>query len=283
VELFEIAREAAERTVVPTAHDRPPVWFNDHAPGRLSVFWNRKKASREDDLPRDPAAVRAAVEKIKWWHPIDLGSGVVTPGIDVTPARLAEIRMPADLTGLTVLDIGAWDGFFSFEAERRGARRVLATDSFCWDGGGWGTKKGFELARRVLDSRVEDKWIEVLDLSPETVGVFDVVLFLGILYHMKHPLLALERVASVTSRQLIMQTQVDMLPVARPALAFYPGNELGGDPTNWFAPNPAALEAMLETVGFRKIEILSKSFPDNVPLDMLETVRPNHVTLHAWK
>jgi tRNA (mo5U34)-methyltransferase len=248
--------------------------------GGDTVFWNRKKGSA---AALDPQTLRAEVEQIKWWHPIDLGGGLVTPGIDVTPARLAEIRMPQDLSGLTVLDIGAWDGFFSFEAERRGARRVLATDSFCWDGGGWGTKKGFDLARRALGSRVEDKRIEVLDLSPETVGVFDVVLFLGILYHMKHPLLALERVASVTKRQLIMQTQVDMLAVGRPAMAFYPVNELGGDPTNWVGPNPPAVQAMLETAGFRRVEILSKSFPDEVPLDTLNSVRANHITLHAWK
>ena len=251
------------------------------------MFWTRKKKTVTGDggvgAPGDPQVLRDEVEQIKWWHPIDLGGGIVTPGIDVTPARLAEIRMPDDLSGLTVLDIGAWDGFFSFEAERRGAERVLAVDSFCWDGGGWGTKKGFELARRALGSRVEDKWIEVLDLSPETVGVFDVVLFLGILYHMKHPLLALERVASVTRRQLIMQTQVDMLAVDRPAIAFYPGTELNGDPTNWCAPNPPALRAMLETVGFRTVEIISKSFPDHVPLETLSTIRPNHVTLHAWK
>jgi tRNA (mo5U34)-methyltransferase len=252
------------------------------------VFWTRKKARKVVDgaevrASGDPQDLRAEIDRIKWWHPIDLGGGIVTPGIDVTPARLAEIEMPKDLSGLTVLDIGAWDGFFSFEAERRGAERVLAVDSFCWDGGGWGTKRGFELARRALGSRVEDKWIEVLDLSPDTVGVFDVVLFLGILYHMKHPLLALERVASVTRRQLIMQTQVDMLALDRPAIAFYPGTELNGDPTNWCAPNPPALRAMLETVGFRKVEILSKSFPDELALETLNTIRPNHVTLHAWK
>ncbi len=249
------------------------------------MFWKRKtrpRAARAHESV-DRQTLREEVEQIRWWHPIDLGDGLVTPGIDVTPARLAEIRMPEDLSGLSVLDIGAWDGFFSFEAERRGARRVLATDSFCWDGGGWGTKKGFELARRALGSRVEDKWIQVLDLSPDTVGTFDVVLFLGILYHMKHPLLALERVASVTTGQLIMQTQVDMLAVSRPAMAFYPGSELGGDPTNWCAPNPPALTAMLETVGFRKIEILSKSFPDTVGLETLNAPQPNHVTLHAWK
>ena len=94
----------------------------------------------------------------------------------------------------------------------------------------------------------------MLNLSPDTVGTFDLVLFLGVLYDMKHPLLALERVANVTARQLIMQTQVDMLAVSRPAMAFYPGSELSGDPTNWFAPNPPALKAMLEMVGFRKVE-----------------------------
>lgn len=232
----------------------------------------------------DPDGLRREVSQIKWWHTIDLGHGIVTPGLDPTPQRLAEIRMPEDLTARTVLDIGAWDGFFSFEAERRGASRVLATDSFCWDSGsGWGTKAGFDIARRALQSRVEDKWIEVLDLSPETVGVFDVVLFLGILYHMKHPLLTLERVASVTGRQLIMQTQVDLVAIKRPAIAFYPGTELNGDPTNWVGLNPAALLAMLKMVGFGRVDIFFKSFPDDVPLDNIETVRTNHVSLHAWK
>jgi tRNA (mo5U34)-methyltransferase len=249
------------------------------------AFWNRAKSPDPGsaDTPLDPETLREEVAKIQWWHPIDLGHGIVTPGIDVTPARLAEIRMPDDLSGLTVLDIGAWDGFFSFEAERRGAQRVLATDSFCWDGGGWGTKKGFDLARKALGSRVEDKRIEVLSLSPETVGVFDVVLFLGVLYHMKHPLLALERVASVTRQHLIMQTQVDMLAIARPAMAFYPGTELNGDPSNWVGPNPAAVLAMLTDVGFQKVEIIFKSFPDVVPPETLNTIRPNHITLHAWK
>jgi tRNA (mo5U34)-methyltransferase len=232
----------------------------------------------------DSEALRAEVEKIQWWHPIDLGDGLVTPGADAhIRARLAEIRMPDTLVGRSVLDIGAWDGFFSFEAERRGASRVLATDSFCWDGGGWGTKKGFELARRALNSRVEDKWIQVLDLSPESVGVFDVVLCLGVLYHMKHPLLSLERVASVTGDHLILQTQVDMLGIDRPAVAFYAKTELNADPTNWSGPNPAAVVAMLRTVGFSRVEIISKSFPDDIAFDPSGEARPNHVTVHAWK
>lgn len=126
--------------------------------------------------------LKSAVAQIRWFHTIDLGDGIVTPGMGGNLVTLGRLGLPARLDGMSVLDVGAWDGFFSFEAERRGARRVLATDRFRWDGqGGWGSKEGFELARQALGSRVEDKRIDVLDLSPETVGVFEVVLFLGVL------------------------------------------------------------------------------------------------------
>ncbi|HEY1302370.1 MAG TPA: DUF1698 domain-containing protein [Vicinamibacterales bacterium] len=196
------------------------------------------------------ADVRSRVDAIRWYHSIDLGHGLVTPGVDDTPIRLARLELPASFAGLTVLDIGAWDGFFSFEAERRGAARVLATDLFAWHGPTWSTKAGFELARATLASRVEDLEIDVMDITPERVGMFDVVLFLGVLYHLPHPYLAIERVASVTRRLLVLETVVDMIGFARPAAAFYPGRELNGDPTNWWGPNVPAVEGMLKTSGF---------------------------------
>jgi tRNA (mo5U34)-methyltransferase len=205
--------------------------------------------------------LRSEVSKVNWYHSIPLGDGVVTPGVDDTPSRLSKIHMPDDLSGKTVLDVGAWDGFFSFEAERRGASRVLATDSFSWSGEGWGTKDGFELARRTLGSRVEDRELDVLDLSPDSVGVFDVVFFLGVLYHMKHPLLALERVSSVTRELLIMSTFVDATWTRRPAAAFYPRAEANSDPTNWWGPNPGAVVAMLETAGFTRVDVVDGPTP----------------------
>ena len=102
------------------------------------------------------AELREAVAGIEWWHSIDLGHGIVTPGKDDSPAKLRDLKLPARFDGRSVLDIGAWDGFFSFEAERRGAARVLATDSFAWEGVNVGSKHGFELARQALDSKVED-------------------------------------------------------------------------------------------------------------------------------
>ena len=199
----------------------------------------------------------AEVAKINWFHTIDLGNGIVTPGADTSPLRLPLIHLPEDLGGMSVLDIGSWDGFFAFECERRGARRVLATDSYSWSDEGWGSKAGFNLARRALNSKVEDMEIDVLDLSPERVGVFDLVLCLGVLYHMRDPLRMLERVSSVTGDRLILDTHVDLLMLHRPAIAFYEGRELNDDPTNWCGPNPAAVNAMLRTVGFRRVEIVS--------------------------
>jgi tRNA (mo5U34)-methyltransferase len=235
-------------------------------------------------LPEQLESLRREVAATKWWHTIDLGHGTVTPGIDPSSARLAELQVPGDLTGLTVLDVGAWDGFFSFEAERRGASRVLATDSFCWGQGGWGTKAGFEIARRALGSRVEDLDIDPLELSPERIGTFDLVLFLGVLYHMRHPLLALERVFSVTRRHLILQTQIDLSAIERPALAFYQGRDLNNDPTNWFGLNPPAVVAMLRTVGFTDVRIVSRwSARDATLADMNGPPVPGHLTVHAWR
>jgi tRNA (mo5U34)-methyltransferase len=205
--------------------------------------------------------LRTEMAKVDWYHSIPLGDGVVTPGVDDSSLRLTKTHLPRDLSGKTVLDVGAWDGFFSFEAERRGAERVLATDSFCWGGAGWGTKGGFELVRRALNSKVEDLEIDVLDLSPEIVGTFDVVLMLGILYHMKHPMLALEKVRSVTKECLIMSTLVDMTWWPRPAMAFYEGSEANRDPTNWWGPNPAAVVGMLRAAGFERVEIVDRPTP----------------------
>ena len=198
--------------------------------------------------------LKIQVAKIAWYHTIDLGHGVITPGVDDSGDRVRRLAIPSDLRGKTVLDVGAWDGIFSFEAERRGADRVLAVDSYAWSGKSWGTKDGFELARRALGSRVEDLTLDVLDLAPERVGRFDLVLLLGVLYHMRHPLLALERVASVTARHLILDTHADLVGHTRPAMAFYPGRELNDDSTNWWGPNPAAVVEMLASVGFRRVE-----------------------------
>jgi tRNA (mo5U34)-methyltransferase len=203
------------------------------------------------------AVLREQIAQVRWFHAIELRPGLITPAPEPTSERVDLLRMPVDLSGKSVLDIGAWDGFFSFEAERRGASRVVAADYFAWHGENWSDKSGFELARRALGSKVEDVDIDVMDLAPDRTGTFDLVLFLGVLYHLRHPLLALERVASVTGEQLILETHVDLTWLRRPAMAFYHDKELRWDPTNWWGPNPAAVAGMLLAVGFKRVELVT--------------------------
>jgi len=242
----------------------------------------------------DTSEVRERVEQIEWFHSIDVGHGITTPGSDRSAEKLERLAFPESFAGLSVLDVGAWNGFFSFEAEHRGAERVLAVDSFCWSGDGWGTKDGFLLAHELRDSKVEDREMEVLDLSPDQVGQFDVVLWLGVLYHMKHPHLALERIASVTRNRLIMETHVDLLTTSDPAIAVYPGKEVNDDPTNWCGPNLPALEWMLRDVGFNRLErvYLTPTWKRvgraakrllTFQRNPLAPLRQGRVVYHAWK
>lgn len=204
----------------------------------------------------DAAELRRRAEAITWFHSMDLGQGVRTTG-EYRPQRtLSRIGLADDLAGRTVLDVGAWDGFYSFEAERRGAARVVAADSYSWGGGGWGTKAGFDLAHEALGSQVEARQVDLFDLDPADIGTFDIVLLLGVLYHLRDPVGALERVAAVTAGTLILETEVDMLLTRRPAAAFFPDRELNDDPTNWWAPNVAATLGMLRTVGFAHAEVV---------------------------
>lgn len=163
-----------------------------------------------------------------FWHsPIDLGDGVVTREPKVAKRfarRLKLMRIPQDLSGKTVLDIGAWDGFFSFEFERRGAKRVLAIDSFAWDKGGIDC---FLLAKERLQSKVEHQRLDVHDLSPEAVGTFDLVFFAGVLYHLRHPMLALDKISAVANELLICETHA-LIPAVHgrwPLMTFFPGDE----------------------------------------------------------
>ena len=81
------------------------------------------------------------IERVHWFHSLELGNGLSTSGDakkEGLERRMRSLRIPDDLTGMSFLDVGSWDGYYAFEAEARGASRVLATDYFSWGGGGWG-------------------------------------------------------------------------------------------------------------------------------------------------
>ena len=222
-----------------------------------------------------------------WFHPVELGQGVVVPSVttpEMMRERLATLHLP-DFRGKSVLDIGAFDGFFSFEAERRGASRVVALDHFVWsldmaEVSEWRRKKmeegkqqgqpeestlwrpdelpgkrGFDTAHRALGSRVESV---VCDFMDADVGTFDIVLFMGVLYHVKDMLGALRKVADMTREMAVVETDAVEFPGYEDAALceFFESDELNFDPTNWWAPNVKALAAMCRASGFDRVEVV---------------------------
>jgi len=225
-----------------------------------------------------------------WWHSIDLGGGVVTPGVKPTDqeAELAALQLP-DLRGKTVLDVGAWDGFFSFAAERLRASRVVALDHFAWSidrealaayqaerrrrglpvehpegtPGVWRPdtlpgKRAFDVAHEALRSRVEPVVGDFMSLELADLGTFDVVLFLGVLYHLRHPLLALERLAKVTDGLAVIETEaVVFRGSGTRALCEFVEDDYKGDPTNWWVPNERAVVGLCRAAGFHEVRVLT--------------------------
>lgn len=198
------------------------------------------------------------ISNIRWFHPFNF-EGVHTHSPEATALMQlrAERIFRHSVAGLSVIDIGAWDGFFSFEAEKRGASRVLATDHFCWSGPGWGTKAGFDLAHRLLGSKIESRDIAPEAMTPAEVGQWDVVLYLGVLYHSPNPLGDLKRVAALTKKMAIVETVIERTWSKKPLIRYVHGDSSSphsADPTNFFVPNLSAMQAMLRTVGFSRIE-----------------------------
>jgi tRNA (mo5U34)-methyltransferase len=206
-----------------------------------------------------------------WFHNIDLG------GIQTAPDHFLgdyphckwhsfQASVPGDLSGKTVLDIGCNGGFYSIEMKRRGAARVVGIDS---------DPRYLEQARfaaRVSRQDIEFRLLDIYDIA--ALGEqFDLVLFMGVLYHLRHPLLALDLLhRHVVKDMLIFQSLLRGSSSVAPLQENYPfaehevfdregypllyfvENRYADDPTNWWIPNRACVEAMLRSAGFAILE-----------------------------
>jgi tRNA (mo5U34)-methyltransferase len=191
--------------------------------------------------------VRARIAGVpRWYHPIEIRPGIVTPGANDARTTLELLDLPVDCRGMRVLDLGTRDGFFAFELERRGAD-VVAIDYMAM------TDSGFAVAAELLGSRVTYLQRNLYELTAAELGMFDLVLFLGLLYHLPDPLGALRVVRNVTRQRMYLETLVldfgpgqDDLPVMR----FFAGSSWAGDPTNYWGPNVRCVEEMLGETEF---------------------------------
>ncbi len=194
-----------------------------------------------------------------WWHTIDLGSGVLTPGKSIAEEQLRRADgIPKSLRGKSVLDIGCWDGFFSFLCEQRGAL-VTAIDDFqhtAFVRSKYAVElrqgQGFKTAARCLGSALKPSKRDFTQMK----GSFDVVLFLGVLYHQRNPLMALENVSRLTQDIAVVETHY-LKGEDGPILRFYPGDALNADPTNFWGPSLSCVDLMLRDVGFRSVDLVS--------------------------
>jgi len=246
----------------------------------------RSRPFPDDSVLDDPERLRDAVNSVRWYHSIPLTHGVVTPGESQTPPYEAPV-LP-DMRDKTVLDIGAFDGYYSFEAERQGARRVVALDHYMWgvnldernqywircnergvfpdrrrdESDFWDPslprRRPFDLAHRALRSRVEPLVMDFMGGRIDRIGAFDVVLFLGVLYHLPDPVGALERLRMVTREMAVIETEG--LRVTghedESLIRFIPGDELGGDHTNWNQVTEAALHGLCRVAGFGRVRTM---------------------------
>jgi len=205
--------------------------------------------------------IRHQVEsEIYWFQKIEVLPGLFSPGwSDPAVDKLPFYGLPKDLTGKRVLDIGCAEGFFSFEAERRGAREVIGIDSFP------DSIRRFNITKAARQSNASAFLMNVYDLEPRRLGTFDVVLFYGVFYHLKHPQYALERIRTVCTGELLFQTHMLEEPTLRgvPWARFFPHGMMSGsnkelyDPTIFWLFNSACCLAMLDHVGFTDSKIIS--------------------------
>ena len=242
------------------------------------------------------AELQGAIRSVPvWYHSIELQPGVVTPGwFDLRPIVH---RLPwPDVRGKRCLDVGTYDGFLAFELESRGAAEVVATDisdHTQWD---WppdvraqgperlaelvGHEKGqgFRIAKEARGSRVEKVEINAYDLSPDRVGVFDVVVCGSLMLHLRDPLRALAAIRSVVSGAFLSAETIDLALTAQHPRKPVLGLNGVGSLCQWVIPNAAGHRQMLKASGF---SIVLSSRPYTIPYGVAHPARASTARARA--
>lgn len=249
-----------------------------HFGGQPAAAATPKTGNGKELSPEDLEAINA----VRWWHRIPVGQhqgktfytpGEVMHGPDGSDYATKRFGLPLNLAGKTVLDIGAWDGYFSYEAEKRSAAMVVAADIALTEAnptrlekGNWGANKGFRLAHKLLASKVRFVESSIFRIDEALVEAntqkkpgeaeypltYDVTCCYGVLYHLIEPFLALQKLAAVTRGVALVETAISKGNSL--TMELRPGFE--NDPTNWWYPTIPCLQEMLIRAGFARTEVV---------------------------
>lgn len=253
-------------------------------------------------MSQNPMSLKEAaplVAQANWYHGYEILPGLRTTGQCQVQAQEAydTLGLPRDLKGLRALDIGAWDGPYSFELERRGAT-VVALD--IQDP----TRTGFNTAKKILGSEVEYVRGSVYELTQKLTGTFDIVSYLGVFYHLKHPIASFEQIAAVlkTGGTMVFEGEIfdDYAETLKnvpweerkllkklsssdvPVTLCYPGKYK--NQSNWFIPNVACLRGWIEQAGFEIAHVgLSGAYlnPEDQKFPRRKFVKPSHTRAYG--
>jgi tRNA (mo5U34)-methyltransferase len=271
--LFQISQRIWAKRGFPTYQDQP-VWADRFENNRLLHNYGTHVQNLRDRLLKGDtsagAAVAGHIDRLgPWYHNVVFAPGVMTnPSNADYPAsrwRILDSLVPKDLRGKSVLDIGCNSGFFSLEMKKRGADRVVGVDF---------------MPHLLAQARFASHWFDLpLELyecdayNVQSLGSrFDIVVFVGVLYHLKHPLYALEKIASICDETMYFQSMVrgplddieplDDYPISEVAAFDHPAwpklyfieKKFNGDESNWWMATVSCLKAMVRTSGFRTAE-----------------------------
>ena len=193
---------------------------------------------------------QALFKDITWYQKWEVFEGIFTPGINPISYICDLMQLPSDLSGRRVLDIGSCNGCMSLECERRGAAEVIGLTPS--NGDEWGHHR---LREALGATKTHFRAGSVYDLNPRDLGYFDTVLFCGVLYHLRYPMLAIDNIRRVATNEVFIETHISDKGLGRvqkdiPLWRFYRLNELNGGFSNWFGPNIVAVVQAFESAGF---------------------------------
>jgi len=223
-------------------------------------------------MTSDQEAILSRISGVEWYHSIDLGHGIITPGLFDHRPLLSQYHLPDDLSGKRILDVATYDGFWAFEFEKRGADEIVAMDIDTWNEIDIPpriratapkemldkkTGAGFNIAKDILGSKVQRGIMNVYTLGPEWMGKFDIAFCSDLLLHLMNPMKALQNIRSVVSGHAYIVDvyspefgEDDIDPMLR-----YIG---GSDRMVWWRFGLGSLKKMIKDAGFSEVETVSK-------------------------